>query len=789
MSQSGSSEQTPEAAIAMGVSTTRGRPALGQALAGNNDEVGEISAAGAVSTQGERISGSDESASSPEEPVRLDFGSRPNILEEQLGVYHSYCGAKFILVGATASEFRADGGNEAAYQYYVCASEAGLCSGENGFKAVNCGSDDRAFSLRKGGRLAFFYQKAFEYGFRLPAHPFIAELCDYYGGWTPHVSVIRHLFQLQRRNGGWYAFQVRRGYKNKFPGPENNQKWHPKFFGVEALNGTEWGTSVQWWEINTTERNGSKGWVLSAEEEHVDYLERVRHSPEELCHRTRLYLCGLAPVPDAYEQMPALELGTSVPTPGAVVPKASPGLIEEELDPERQMVSKDELRAQIQEGMALRGQGGTTNKGKGRGRGRKRLAEDLPPRGPKGSVAKKPRSGAHAQASDSAVKGASSSSVPVADKEGASVAAIPRSTPSVSGDRELASRVGLKGKHEAVPPREKSKGNLDFLCTLMTRSLKLGEPGEIETVETISDDECAAVIVACSRQLSIYFQRMLRPYRSSLLKKDKNLIELMDENLPVYSKKEFKSLQESVEKFKRAKEDIEKQRGLMERKVGDLQEKFSQLEKANANLTSEFAAMKRAKDEDAATHALFRAQAEIDIAELKTALENKTTALKDCEEAKAGLLANAIEIASDLSKEAKKGLLKSIQEAHPEWDLSAFEPVEVVEEDEEVEDEEEEEAGSSPVADTVGDTSAARPPNEVVPFPLVIPSSKLVFTTDDLFDGIQGVDMAQSKAIAEKVFGVEEASNADVGEPSVTANVEGEEPSSKTDAKGLPDAA
>ncbi|OMO87221.1 hypothetical protein CCACVL1_09186 [Corchorus capsularis] len=133
-------------------------------------------------------------------------------------------------------------------------------------------------------------------------------------GWTPYVSVVRHLFQLQKRNGGWYAFQVWRGHKNKFPGPENNRRWHPKFLGVEASKGTEWGVPVQWWEINTTERNDLKNWVLSEEEEkHVDYLQRVRHSPEQLCHRTRLYLCELAPTSDAYDQMPALEMGTVGP--------------------------------------------------------------------------------------------------------------------------------------------------------------------------------------------------------------------------------------------------------------------------------------------------------------------------------------------------------------------------------------------------------------------------------------------------------------------------------------------
>ncbi|OMO75658.1 hypothetical protein CCACVL1_16080 [Corchorus capsularis] len=89
------------------------------------------------------------------------------------------------------------------------------------------------------------------------------------------------------------------------------------------------------------------------------------------------------------------------------------------------------------------------------------------------------------------------------------------------------------------------------------------------------------LLILCLLQLSIYSQRMLRPYRSSLLKKDKNLVELMDENLPIYSKKEFKILQGSVEKFKRAKDDAEKQHGQLERKTV-LEDKIVELKNCEA---------------------------------------------------------------------------------------------------------------------------------------------------------------------------------------------------------------
>ncbi|OMO94409.1 hypothetical protein CCACVL1_06015, partial [Corchorus capsularis] len=401
----------------------------------------------------------------PRESVQLDFGASPNVLSEQLRVYEEYCRNKFPMVGVESSDFLADAGNEAAYKFYMCASESGLCSGANSFEALNCEPGDRAFHIRKGGRVA---------------PPFIAEFCNYYGvapsqlipntwkilisyivvcvykGWTPFVTVIRHLFQLQKRKNGWYAFQVRRGKKNKFPGPENNRLWQPKFFGIEVSEGIEWGIPIQWREINASERNGPRGWVLSEEEKkHANYLQRVKHSPKKLCHWTRLYLCGLAPRPDAYDKMPALEMGTMgplvidgvriivnargeeglEPAPGTIIPEATPELFEVELDPELPMMSKAEMKVAVQAGMAARNKGGQTSKGKGGGK--KRSTEDPPPKNPKNSAPKKLRTMAPVRVLVLPTKGATSSSALVADVEGATPSVVSKATPSRSSDRDL----------------------------------------------------------------------------------------------------------------------------------------------------------------------------------------------------------------------------------------------------------------------------------------------------------------------------------------------------------------
>ncbi|OMO69840.1 hypothetical protein CCACVL1_19235 [Corchorus capsularis] len=129
----------------------------------------------------------------------------------------------------------------------------------------------------------------------------------------------------------------------------------------------------------------------------------------------------------------------------------------------------------------------------------------------------------------------------------------------------------------------------------------------------------------------------------------------MDDNLPVHSKKEFKALQGNVEKFKKGKEDAEKQRGQLERKAS---------------------------------------------------LEGKTTEVKVLEAAKASLLANATEIANDLANDARAALLKSIKDVHPKWDLSAFEPVE------EEEEEDEEEANSPSDVDVVAYATIIRSSDE-----------------------------------------------------------------------------
>ncbi|OMO59927.1 hypothetical protein CCACVL1_24527 [Corchorus capsularis] len=644
MSQSGSSERTPDGALVTEeVLVRRRRSAKGQAPGGNNVEVEETSAANndrdvvevggtdypevLSSDSSEEDRGNVVAEAGVEEPVQLDFSAPPVVLSEQLKVYQKYCKKKFPMVSVEPSDFQADAGNGAAYQYYICTSEVGLCTGTNGFATVNCEPGDRAFHIRKGGRVAFFYNKAFKCGFRLPAHPFIIELCNYYGvapsqlvpntwkilisyiiicmykGWTLYVVVIRHLFQLQKRKGGWYAFQVRRGKKNKFPSPENNQQWQPKFIGVEAREGTEWGVPIQWWEINASKKNDPKGWVLSEEEKkHADYLQRVRHSPEKWCHRTHLYLYGLAPLPDAYDKMPTLEMGTVGPleidgiriivnacgdegrelmmnkseedyvdyavynlvdgklelASDAVIPEAYPDLIEEELDLGNWLVvfSRRAVACQISSFPSggrrfLRGLTefhssfflacflpGVDRRG---GRGVRRpsrlsffgmpwymwlsflsinlftcpVLSELP-------MLSKFKLKAAVQAGMAARNKGGQQSIGSFDswsnfffsdgrRCGRRIAKCSLQGYSIQNWRPRANwQGGSHGKHIVIPPRERSKSSVDFLYTLMTRSLKLGESEEIEIVESIEDNECAAIIVACTRQLSIFTQRMLR---------------------------------------------------------------------------------------------------------------------------------------------------------------------------------------------------------------------------------------------------------------------------------------
>ncbi|OMO53867.1 hypothetical protein COLO4_36654 [Corchorus olitorius] len=151
MSQSGSSKRTPDGVLATGEGPIKGgHSADGQVPEGNNAEVGESSAANNnsedavgeddVNNSGEVSSDSDEERDDDvvlevevEEPVQLNFDDPPDILKEQLKVNHKYYKVKFAECGVKVSCFQAGAGNVSAYHYYRCTSEAGLCTGANGF--------------------------------------------------------------------------------------------------------------------------------------------------------------------------------------------------------------------------------------------------------------------------------------------------------------------------------------------------------------------------------------------------------------------------------------------------------------------------------------------------------------------------------------------------------------------------------------------------------------------------------------------------------------------------------
>ncbi|OMO94436.1 Endonuclease/exonuclease/phosphatase [Corchorus olitorius] len=300
--------------------------------------------------------------------------------------------------------------------------------------------------------------------------------------------------KLQKRAEGWYAFQVRRGNINKFPGPDNNRKCQPSFFSVEIREGIEWELSVQWW---------------------------VRHSAKNLCHRTRLYLCGLMPPPDAYDKMHAMDVGAVGPLaidgvhmivnarqdegrefimseseedyveyviynlingkleldPNAVVPEASSQLIEEELDPGKGLMAH-----------AVLGE---------------RSARSLLPfwRSTLSARSKE------AQDGRSNVVGYSGARVnfPFEVERWGGGFDVERRSQEYSF-QEWRTRVGWSGGHSlkacCYPPKDKSKTSLDFLCSLMARSLKLAEPKEVEIFQSMGDDKCAASIVAYVHQVN-----------------------------------------------------------------------------------------------------------------------------------------------------------------------------------------------------------------------------------------------------------------------------------------------
>ncbi|OMO50437.1 hypothetical protein COLO4_38076 [Corchorus olitorius] len=428
--------------------------------------------------------------------------------------------------------------------------------------------------------------------------------------------------------------------------------------------------------------------------------------------------------------------------PGAVVPEASPELIDKELDPgggayadppDYLFLSKSQRK--------------------------KRSAEGPPPKGSRDSASKKLKSSSSSRAVGAEVPVPNPPSKLIVISGGVPAGGASRSRPSSSG-KDVSSRGDRPGhiKHSANPSRGRDKSNLDFLCNLMTRCLKVGDSKKIGAVEALEDDECAASIAVCAHKLSLLSHRMLASHRSSLARKDKELTELLDDSLMLLSRKECRGLQFKIDKEKKAREDAQRLHGMLEKKYTDLCDKFSKLEKDNSTLTSDYASLKKARDDDAATHTMFRIQMEKDLEDLRRALDVQIAECEKKEAARASAVADAADVAQDLADEAKQELLRSIKEAHPDLDLSAFECAIEEEAEEEIEGE-----NSPSLVAGESEPAAIDRGGEVVDLTVtrvVIPSSEQLFTTDDLFDGLQ-VDIAQSKEIAAQIF-------ADNGDGSIT---------------------
>ncbi|OMP08356.1 hypothetical protein COLO4_06553 [Corchorus olitorius] len=411
--------------------------------------------------------------------------------------------------------------------------------------------------------------------------------------------------------------------------------------------------------------------------------------------------------------------------PNAIVPEASPELIDEELDPGTRLrrsargrgvrdlpdclfllpMDKTAFRPVVKAQMGEKKKASQQSKTQGK----KRSDEDPPPMDPKDNAPKKSKTASSTRSVVPDTRGSTPPPKPSAVPGGVLMGGALKGVPSTSAkDTPSRSDLPLHDKHSANPPRSRERANLDFLCNLITGCLKIGDSKETEAVEALEDDE------------------MLASHRSSLVKKDRELTELLDDNLLLLSRKEWRGLQSRMDKERKAKEDAQKLHSQLEKKHSDLHAKFAKLEKDNSVLTSDYASLKKSKDDDAATRTMFRVQMEKDLEDLRRALDAKIAECEEKEAARAAAVTNAIDVAQDLADEAKQELLKSIKEVHPELDLSSFECIA----EEAAEEEIEEEETPSQIAEEVG-TVAIDPNSEVV----------------DLT-----VDIAQSKGIADQIF-------------------------------------
>ncbi|OMO59686.1 prephenate dehydrogenase [Corchorus capsularis] len=276
-------------------------------------------------------------------------------------------------------------------------------------------------------------------------------------------------------------------------------------------------------------------------------------------------------------------------------------------------MEKDALRAKIKADMNKK-----KPESQDKGQGKKRLAEQLPSKDPKDNVSKKSKTTpeTHSVASESLAVAPSSKPDPTAGGSGGtSKATSPKDTPS-RGDRPLVGRDGVHTKHSAIPPKGRGRGTLDFLCDSMAH-LKLGEVREFDAIEKLEQDECADCLVTHAHKTAMFANQLLHFFRPSLVKKDRALVESLDDGCLLMTRRECHGLQNKVDREKKVKEDALKLHGISQKKFNDLEAKFGKLEKDNSALTSQFATLKRSKDEEAGTFEVFKIQLQREIDDLK----------------------------------------------------------------------------------------------------------------------------------------------------------------------------
>ncbi|OMO54299.1 Transposase (putative), gypsy type [Corchorus capsularis] len=691
----------------------------------------------------------------------MDPKQPKELIEEAIGQYDERCKRKFGDCSNYRTRFLPSAANDVGLVQYKCMCQAGLCSGAHGFQVFNCSKDDRAYNIHCWGRQAFFYKLMFDYGFRLPAHPFIKQFLDFYGvaasqfvpntwkivisylvisiykGWKPSMSTIRCLFQVQKRGLGWYTLQARQGRKNKLKGPESNRKWKSDFVGIEVSQGTDWSVPVQWRSVRVEDKNEYKSLVLSEEEqEQILYMQNHNHTVEDLCHRTRLYLCLLAPAPDFLEDfrfnkgpkkyslepvgplvfgsVPMIINGRGDDGLDLMIPKSEGNyyvynLIDGErvLEPniEPPMFSPEDFSSETAVGknlVLLATLAQTFGKVKtpppaidgSNGDGISFLQlfllfsgvsasfaeEEMDPAAKKASAAAKAFMEAKFQEKNQSKKRPAPTKPPpttpaqkkantrtdvvvvvhppvqvVSTSKGA-----PRGSTSCTGDSSKSTPRRddrpITRKHAAVPTGQKA---VDFLADLMERSLKPSVKEDVELVKRLSNEERAAGLLACVNQVCVFAHQLLEPYRPSLLRKDKKLVDLLDESTPTTCAKEARELRENVIHYKRGQDETARDLDTLRMQHSALQKSFDDLDAQHQSILESLKSESSLRQKEKGDFEVYKIQKETEVNDLKVLLD-ETKLMCDA------LATEGVNFAN--SKVAE--VLAKIKERHPKLDLS-----------------------------------------------------------------------------------------------------------------------